>query len=269
MWREIAQKRVSPQSPSHVGKEGWGLLGASWGKRCSLREGASPFFPHLPGSHSPSPNDSARWEARGNPNWGHRLAAHARLGSSAPAQPPAALTLGPRVQRQQGQPAPCAQANLTTTKGQGVTFPKQLRAAPKPCTWVPLTAPKLCPLRGWAHAPKGASPPSLGKHRWEGAGVRAGGASGVSNQETKPKGQTRPQRARSHAAGPGRLAYGARPFSGVASVWAQTSRPPSPELQQWPGWGVRGGHGRREPECVHTLKGWCGARGPQRKLGLG
>lgn len=94
VWREIAQKRVSPQSPSHVGKEGWGLLGASWGKRCSLREGASPFFPHLPGSHSPSPNDRVLDGRPGATRTGDTgLLPTPGSGSSAPAQPPAALTL--------------------------------------------------------------------------------------------------------------------------------------------------------------------------------
>lgn len=131
--------------------------------------------------------------------------------------------------------------------------------------------PQAVPAAGVGPHPQGGFPSQPGKAQvgrgWgEGRRSLRGFQPGNKTERTNPASECA---ITSHAAGPGRLAYGARPFSGVTSVWAQTSRPPSPELQQWPGWGVRGGHGRREPECVHTLKGWCGARGPQRKLGLG
>lgn len=134
--------------------------------------------------------------------------------SSAPAWAPVSLTLSEKCQ------VPGLESRLASLAGGAVAGTDQ-PSAPRPPSPpqkgkerhpptspgqppIPHLAPalttltRLCPSRGWTQprSPtwlRGASPSSLGKHRWAGSGVRVGGASGVSNQETKLKGQTQPQ----------------------------------------------------------------------------
>lgn len=150
---------------------------------CSPRRGWAPLLPHSPLLLSPSPRNG-------------------RFLAPSPARP--------AWQGEQQPPSP--QASLTTPEGRGVPFPKQLRAAPSPqalhlgAAHPPQAVPTVGvgPAQALASSPthpRGVSPPSLGKHRWAGAGARVGGASGVSNQETKLKGRTQPQSSWSHAEG--------------------------------------------------------------------
>lgn len=139
------------------------MLGASWGKRCSLREGASPFFPHLPGSHSPSPNDSARWEARGNPNWGHRLAAHARLGLVRSRTAPCCAHPRAQSPASAGAAGPLRSGQPHNHKRSRSNIPQAAQGSPQALHLGAAHCPQAVPAAGVGPRPQGGFPSQPGK----------------------------------------------------------------------------------------------------------
>lgn len=70
---------------------------------------------------------------------------------------------GPRVQRQQGQPAPCAQANLTTTKGRVSDIPQAAQGSPQALHLGAAHCPQAVPAAGVGPRPQGGFPSQPGK----------------------------------------------------------------------------------------------------------